>query len=140
MQQQISIITLAIEDISKSKQFYINGFGWQPIYQTNDTLFYQMNGFILSTWLKKELERDIQQSIKLSREGITLAHFVSSFIEVQKLIDHLSRYGGTILRNADSPEHGGVRGYIADPDGHIWEIVWNLDFIINEKGYFTLNK
>ena len=83
MQQQISIITLAIEDISKSKQFYINGFGWQPIYQTNDTLFYQMNGFILSTWLKKELERDIQQSIKLSREGITLAHFVSSFIEVQ---------------------------------------------------------
>ena len=41
MQQEISIITLAIEDISKLKQFYINGFGWQPIYQTNDTLFYQ---------------------------------------------------------------------------------------------------
>ena len=140
MQQQISIITLAIEDISKSKQFYINGFGWQPIYQTNDTLFYQMNGFILSTWLKKELEQDIKQSILLSKEGITLAYFVSSSIEVQKLIDHLSRYGGTILRNADSPEHGGVRGYIADPDCHIWEIVWNPDFIINEKGCFTLNK
>ena len=140
MQQQISIITLAIEDVSKSKQFYIKGFGWQPIYQTNDTLFYQMNGFILSTWLKKELEQDIKQSILLSKEGITLAYFVSSSIEVQKLIDHLSRYGGTILRNADSPEHGGVRGYIADPDCHIWEIVWNPDFIINEKGCFTLNK
>lgn len=140
MEQQISLITLAIKDVSKSKKFYIDGFGWQPIYQTNDTLLYQMNGFTLSTWLKKELEQDVQQTISLSNEGITLAHFVSSSIEVQKLIDHLSSYGGTILRNADSPAHGGIRGYIADPDFHIWEIVWNPNFIISENGWFTLNK
>ena len=33
--------------------------------------------------------------------------------------------GGTVLREADAPPHGGLRGYVADPDGHIWEIAWN---------------
>lgn len=32
------------------------------------------------------------------------------------LIDRLAATGGRIIRPADAPPHGGVRGYVTDPD------------------------
>jgi len=47
----------------------------------------------------------------------------------------LSGYGGRILRPADAPPHGGMRGYVADPDDHAWEIAWNPAWPISREGY-----
>ena len=44
---------------------------------------------------------------------------------MQPTLDHLVKFGGTLLRPADAPPHGGFRGYVADPDGHAWEIAYN---------------
>jgi uncharacterized glyoxalase superfamily protein PhnB len=56
---------------------------------------------------------------------------------VQPALDRLARHGGTILRNADAPPHGGMRGYVADPDGHAWEIAHNPAWPISPEGYVT---
>jgi catechol 2,3-dioxygenase-like lactoylglutathione lyase family enzyme len=55
MQQQISVITLGIAEIARSKRFYVDGFGWKPVLDTPDIVFYQMNGLMLGTWLASAL-------------------------------------------------------------------------------------
>jgi catechol 2,3-dioxygenase-like lactoylglutathione lyase family enzyme len=134
MQQQVSVITLGIADLARSRRFYGDGFGWMPVFQNEDIVFYQMNGFVLGTWLVKALEDDMRRS--LQRPGaFSLAHNVSSGEEVQAVLDRLARHGGRILRPADAPPHGGVRGYVADPDDHAWEIAWNPAWQISPEGY-----
>jgi uncharacterized glyoxalase superfamily protein PhnB len=49
----------------------------------------------------------------------------------------LADAGGRVLRPADAPPHGGFRGYVADPDGHAWEIAWNPAWTIDAHGHVT---
>jgi catechol 2,3-dioxygenase-like lactoylglutathione lyase family enzyme len=134
MQQQLSVVTLGIADLARSKRFYGDGFGWTPVFQNDDIVFYQMNGFVLGTWLTTALEADMGRT--LARPGaFSLAHNVASGEEVQAVLDRLARYGGRVLRPADAPPHGGLRGYVADPDDHAWEIAWNPAWPISPEGY-----
>jgi len=137
MQQQLSVITLGISDLARSRRFYVDGFGWRPAFENPEIVFYQMNGFVLGTWLASALECDIRRS-GLARPGaFALAHNVAAREEVQPTIDRLARCGGRILRMADAPPHGGYRGYVADPDDHAWEIAWNPAWPISAEGYVS---
>jgi catechol 2,3-dioxygenase-like lactoylglutathione lyase family enzyme len=137
MQQQISVITLAIADLGRSKRFYSEGFGWTPVFENEEIAFYQMNGFVLGTWLQDRLEEDMQRGGLSRPGGFALAHNVASKDDVQPVIDQLVRAGGHILRNADAPPHGGFRGYVADPDDHTWEIAWNPAWAIDADGHVS---
>jgi uncharacterized protein len=134
MQQQLSVVTLGIADLVRSRRFYCDGFGWTPVFQNAEIVFYQMNGLVLGTWLTKALEDDMRRP--LQRPGaFALAHNVGTAEEVQAVLDCLARFGGRTLRPADAPLHGGLRGYIADPDDHAWEIAWNPFWPISPEGY-----
>ena len=136
MQAQISCVTLSIADLARSKRFYIDGFGWRPVFENPEIVFYQMNGLMFGTWLAQSLEDDTRQA-KLARPGaFTLAHNVAHN-DVQPLLDRLAPFGGRILRDADAPPHGGFRGYVADPDEHIWEIAFNPTWPISPEGYVS---
>ena len=137
MQQQISVITLGISDLARSKRFYAEGFGWTPIFENNEIVFYQMNGLVLGTWLQGELEADMQRGGLCRPGAFALAHNVGSEGEVQVVIDRLALAGGRILRDGDAPAHGGFRGYVADPDDHAWEIAWNPAWAIDDHGQVT---
>jgi catechol 2,3-dioxygenase-like lactoylglutathione lyase family enzyme len=137
VQQQISVITLGIADLSRSRRFYTDGFGWAPIYANDEIAFYQMNGFVLGSWLRGALEADMRRNDATGPGGFALAHNVASRDEVQPLLDRLGAAGGRILRDGDAPPHGGFRGYVADPDGHAWEIAWNPAWEIDERGLVT---
>jgi len=52
MRQQISVITLGVTELSRSRRFYVEGFGWRPVFEHPEILFLQMNGLMLGTWLK----------------------------------------------------------------------------------------
>jgi uncharacterized protein len=134
MQQQISCVTLAVADIARSRRFYAEGFGWRPVFEQADIVFYQMNGLMLGTWLAKALEGDMKRSL-LRPGAFSVAHNVANKEDVQPVLDRLAQFGGRILRNADEPPHGGMRGYVADPDDHAWEIAWNPQWPISPEGY-----
>lgn len=137
MQQQISVITLGVSDLARSRNFYVDGFGWRPVFENEEIIFYQMNGFVLGTWLTSALESDMQRG-RLNRPGaFALAHNVRSEQQVQPLLDKLVSAGGRLLRAGDAPVHGGFRGYVADPDEHSWEIAWNPAWSISEDGQVT---
>lgn len=134
MQQQLSVITLGIADLERSKRFYVQGFGWAPVFENQEIVFYQMNGFVLGTWLAASLAQDMSRAGQ-GPGSCALAHNVGSREEVQPLLDRLEQAGGRMLRPADAPEHGGFRGYVADPDDHAWEIAWNPAWPIDAEGH-----
>ena len=136
MQQQISCVTLGVADLARSRRFYVEGFGWKPVFENPEIVFYQMNGLMLGTWLSKALEGDMCRST-VRPGSFSLAHNVPSKEEVQPVIDRLAQFGGKVLRPADAPPHGGFRGYIADPDDHAWEIAWNPAWPISPEGYVS---
>lgn len=137
MQQQISVVTLGVRDLQVSRRFYAGGFGWAPVFENEEVTFYQMNGFVLGAWLKHQLEADMQRATGPGSGAIALAHNVESADAVARLLDRLVGSGGALLRAPDAPAHGGFRGYVADPDGHCWEIAWNPAWPIDERGHVT---
>jgi catechol 2,3-dioxygenase-like lactoylglutathione lyase family enzyme len=137
MQQQISVITLGVADLARARRFYGAGFGWTPVFENAEIVFYQMNGLVLGTWLRPQLEADMQRAAGAGPGAVALAHNVPTQADVQPLIDRLAAHGGTELRRADAPPHGGFRGYVADPDGHAWEIAWNPAWPIDAEGHVT---
>lgn len=137
MQQQISVITLSVADLARSRRFYDEGFGWTPVFTADEIAFYQMNGFMLGLWVDGGLEDDMRRPGLLRPGAFSLAHNVLAREEVQPLLDRLAAAGGRILRHGDAPPHGGFRGYVADPDDHAWEIAWNPAWKIDDKGLVT---
>ncbi|MCX2725715.1 VOC family protein [Roseibium salinum] len=137
MQQQISVVTLGIADLSRSRRFYTEGFGWVPVFENPEIIFYQMNGFVLGTFLKSSLEKDMNRPGLIQPGAFSLAHNVASRADVDAVIARLADHGGRVLRPADAPPHGGFRGYVTDPDDHAWEIAWNPAWTIDENGHIT---
>src|SRR5688572_8163215 len=114
MSQHISLITLGAEDVARSKAFYREGFGWEPVFEMDDIAFYQMNGLVFGIWSKAQLEADMQRPCT-GTGNAALAHNVESAAAVDAAIARLVAAGATLLRPADAPPHGGYRGYVADP-------------------------
>ena len=132
--QSISVVTLGISDLERSRRFYGGGFGWKPVFENEEVLFFQMNGLVLGLWLADKLAEDMRRP-PAAAGSIALAHNVRSAAEVTPLLARLADHGGTILRPGDAPEHGGFRGYVADPDGHAWEIAHNPAWPIDAEGH-----
>lgn len=135
MQQQISLMTLGVADIARAKRFYAEGFGWKPVFETPEVIFFQMNGLVLGLWLRAQLEADMQVKAAAGSGAFALAHNVARKEDVQPTLDRLAAAGGRITRPGDAPPHGGFRGYVTDPDGHPWEIAWNPSWPISPEGY-----
>jgi uncharacterized protein len=134
--QSLSLITLAIHDPARSRRFYGQGFGWTPVYESDEVLFFQMNGLVLGLWLAAPMVADLGRPDGQSN-GFALAHNVARPGDVDGLVARLADHGGTVLREPDEPPYGGRRGYVADPDGHAWEIAWNPAWHIDAAGHVT---
>lgn len=137
MQHQVSVITLGVRDQVRSRRFYKEGFGWTPVFENKEIIFFQMNGFVLGLFSKPALEADMNREGLATPGAFSLAHNVTSRDEVDRVMTQLESAGGHILRQADAPAHGGYRGYIADPDDHAWEIAWNAAWPIDDQGHVT---
>jgi len=137
MQQQIAVITLGSADLARTQKFFSEGFGWQPVFQNDQILFYQMNGFVLSIFQREAMAEDMGQTTQTGPAAMALAHNVATEAEVSPLMERLVRAGGRVLRPADAPPHGGFRGYVTDPDDHAWEIAWNPHWPISSDGHVT---
>lgn len=136
-QQQISVITLGVADLARARDFYGEGFGWAPVFENAEIAFYQMNGLVLGTFLRPALEADMNCRAGEGPGAYALAHNVGRRDDVEPLIVRLTGHGGRLLRAADAPGHGGYRGYVADPDGHAWEIAWNPAWAIDAQGHVS---
>jgi uncharacterized glyoxalase superfamily protein PhnB len=60
-----------------------------------------------------------------SATEFTIGHNVNSRKEVDEVMEQAKRAGAKIIKPAIDTFWGGYAGYFQDPDGHLWEVVWN---------------
>ena len=127
MEQRITIITLGVNDLDTSIDFYEHKFGWERSEMSNkDIVFYRLNGFYLSLYSKTELAKDATvEATGNGFKGFTLSYNTASKKEVDDLIHSLKSHGVRIVKEPEKVFWGGYSSYIADPDDNLWEIAFN---------------
>ncbi len=109
MLQSLSLITLGVADLPRSRAFYTQAFGWSPVWENDMTIFYQMNGFLLSTFPQRALEEDMGGRPLASQGAFSLAHNVLTRGAVDKVIARLLAGGATLMRAPDEPRRASCR-------------------------------
>jgi hypothetical protein len=125
MEPRISLVTLGVADVDRAIAFYHDGLGF-PVERWDAAAFFELRGAWLSVFPRDALAEDAGvEADGHGFDGVTLAHNVGSRAEVDAVLDELVAAGGTLTRPARETDWGGYSGYVADPDGHLWEIAWN---------------
>jgi predicted lactoylglutathione lyase len=141
MEQRISLITLGVADLDRSRRFYEHGLGWTKRNPQDEVAFYQLtNGLVLALWSRDELAADARISdTGATFSGISIAFNTRSRDEVDDVLAAVEAAGGTVTKAAEKQVWGGYSGYFADPDGHPWEVAFNPDWSIDETGHVRLS-
>ena len=139
MEQRVSLISLGVDDLARSKAFY-EELGWRG-QEVEETVFFQTGGLAVVLWSRDKLADDAEVPAG-DRDpgfgGIVLAHNVRSIVEVDEVLAAAERAGARRVRPGRETFYGGYAGFFADPDGHVWEIAHNPGFTLEPDGTLTL--
>jgi uncharacterized protein len=140
MEQRLSLITLGISDLDRSRKFY-EALGWKTgAEDDDDVVFFQAGGMIVALWSRAKLAEDSAVTEGSGWGGITLAYNTRSPKEVDDVIDEARGAGATIGREPGETFWGGYSAVFVDPDGYPWEVAHNPNWTIEEDGSVTLPK
>jgi hypothetical protein len=139
MEQRLSLITLGVEDVGRSKQFY-ERLGWKASSAGNDEVaFFQLGGVVLSLYGLNDFANDAGVPAGDGNcRNVAIAYNTRQKYDVDSALQVAERAGARILKPAEDTFWGGYVGYFTDPDGHIWEVAWNPGFEINDDGSVAL--
>jgi predicted lactoylglutathione lyase len=138
VEQRISLLTLGVADVARSRRFY-ERLGWRG-QEVEQTVFFQAGGMVVVLWHQDALGDDagLGPVAPQGFRGVALAQNVRSAAEVDAVVAAAEEAGATVTRRPAQTFYGGYAGYFTDPDGHAWEIAWNPGFTIAEDGSLTL--
>lgn len=138
MKPRLDVITLAVDDLERALVFYRDGLGLQ----TNGVvasdlvdektgaegaivIFKLESGLVLTLYPRTELAKDAAVSAGPPQSGeFSLGQLVASRGEVDRVLEQAAAAGALVTPPHDRP-WGIYSGYFRDPDGHLWEIIWN---------------
>jgi catechol 2,3-dioxygenase-like lactoylglutathione lyase family enzyme len=139
MKPRINVITLAVADLDKSLAFYRDGLGLptkgivgsefkgsekEP---SGTVAFFELQGgLILALYPRSELVKDSNVPHTAS-SGVefSLGYIAESRNAVDELLQKAEAAGGRLTDKPHDRPWGIYSGYFQDPDGHLWEIIWN---------------
>jgi len=138
MDQRISLITIGVADLARSRAFY-EALGWRG-QEVEGTVFIQAGGSAVVLWSRAALAADagIEDDGAGGFGGIALAHNVGSRAEVDAIVTAAADAGATITKAPGETFYGGYAGYFRDPDGHVWEVAHNPGFTLTDDGALVL--
>lgn len=140
MKPRITVITLGVDDLEKSLLFYRDGLGMPTEgivgteFEHGAVAFFDLQtGLKLAIWKRQDIAHDakIQQTLASPTE-MTLGHNVASKEEVDKVMLQAEKAGAAVTVPPHETFWGGYSGYFQDPDGHIWEVVWNPQLNVSD--------
>jgi catechol 2,3-dioxygenase-like lactoylglutathione lyase family enzyme len=133
MRASITMVTLGVDDLQRAFAFYRDGLGLPSKgivgteFEHGAVAFFQLQaGVQLALWPRAAIAHDtgLAQDPPSATE-LTLGHNVRSRDEVDGVMARAERAGARIVKSARDTFWGGYGGYFQDPDGHLWEVVWN---------------
>ena len=142
MEPRISIVTLGVQDLQRSYEFYHRGLGF-PTTRDPDQgiIFFRMQGVCLALYPLDKLAMDVSPDLTNERDafpGITLAHNTRTKSEVDDILGRAESAGGKLLKAARIADWGGYSGYFSDPDGYVWEVAWSADWQFHDDGSLVI--
>lgn len=139
MKPTIDLITLAVDDLERALAFYRDGLGLESpgIVGTEWTgdqaqaagaiaMFKLSHGLILAVYPRSELAKDANVPREAAAGGhFSLGQLVDSREQVDAVLAQAAAAGATITDPPHERPWGIYSGYFRDPDGHLWEVIWN---------------
>ena len=133
MKPRITVITVGVDDLERSLRFYRDGLGLATEgivgkeFEHGAVVFIQLDaGLRLALWPRTSIAHDTALATSAPNPTeFTLGHNVASKAEVDALMAQAAQAGANIVKPAHDTFWGGYSGYFQDPDGHLWEVVWN---------------
>ncbi len=137
MKPRVTVITLGVEDLDVSLSFYRDGLGLSTDgivgteFEHGAVVFLDLQpGLRLALWPRRSISHDTGlTTMPFNPTQMTLGHNVSSKVEVDAVMAQAGAAGATIVKPPHETFWGGYSGYFQDPDGHLWEIVWNPQWL-----------
>ena len=125
MKQRVSLITLGVADLKRTRGFY-EALGWSGAQQPDDEVcFFQAGGMVFGLWTALGGH---------GAPGIELAYNVTSPEDVTAVLNEALQEGGSIVRDVAIADWGGTTGAFADPDGYVWEVAHNPGWSLESDG------
>lgn len=138
MQQRVSLITLGVKDLARSRAFY-EQLGWHTRASADDdVVFFQAGCMIVALWDRESLAQDSCVNDTGGWGGITLAYNTASERDVEEVLSQAQSAGAHIARGAAKTFWGGYSGVFVDPDGHPWEVAFNPHWTLSSDGSVQL--
>ncbi|HZM62403.1 MAG TPA: VOC family protein [Vicinamibacterales bacterium] len=133
MKPRVAVLTIGVDDLERALAFYRDGLGFatQGIigqeYEHGAVAFFDLQGGVkLALWARDNIAHDSTlPKSPASATEFTLGHNVRTKDEVDAVMAQAERAGARIIKRAAPTFWGGYGGYFQDPDGHLWEVVWN---------------
>ena len=136
---RVDVITLAVADLERSLAFYREGLGlsapgvigtqWEGDEVTPAgavVMFELQGGSMLALYPRSELAKDANIPFGPPKTGeFSIGQLVESRAEVDALLAQAEQAGATSTGRPHDRPWGIYSGYFRDPDGHLWEIIWN---------------
>jgi hypothetical protein len=137
MKARITVITLGVADLERSLRFYRDGLGFETKgivgieFEHGAVAFFDLEGGLkLAIWPRESIAHDagLASGTPCATE-CTIGHNVSSKADVDRVMSEAEQAGAVLVKPAQTTFWGGYAGYFQDPDGHLWEVVWNPKLI-----------
>jgi uncharacterized protein len=133
MHARITVLTLGVDDLERAVAFYRDGLGLSTEgivgreFEHGAVAFFDLEGGLrLALWPRRSIAHDTGLPVSApSATEITIGHNVGSREEVDAVMADATRAGAQVVKSAQDTFWGGYAGYFQDPDGHVWEVVWN---------------
>jgi catechol 2,3-dioxygenase-like lactoylglutathione lyase family enzyme len=142
----LDVLTLGVADLAASRRFYVDGLGWPVALDAPEIVFLQAgHGRLVGLWHRDELKADLGPSgppgggwAAGGAPPLSLGINVGSEAEVDAGMARAEAAGARIVKASQPAPFGGYSGYFADPDGFLWELVWNPGFSVDADGTVRL--
>jgi catechol 2,3-dioxygenase-like lactoylglutathione lyase family enzyme len=136
MRPRVTVLTIGVDDLERSLRFYRDGLGlptdgiFGTEFEYGAVAFFDLeSGLKLAIWPRSSISHDTALAVQPpSATELTIGHNLSSKEEVDVVMEQARKAGATIVKPAVDTFWGGYAGYFQDPDGHLWEILWNPSF------------
>jgi catechol 2,3-dioxygenase-like lactoylglutathione lyase family enzyme len=140
MKPRITLITLGVDDLQRAVRFYRDGLGLKTEgivgaeFEHGAVAFFDLQaGLKLALWPRNSIAHDTGiPPGSPNATDLTIAHNVSSKAEVDAVMEEAGKAGAVIVKSAQDTFYGGYAGYFQDPDGHVWEVAWNPQWVVDE--------
>ena len=132
MDPRIDVLTLGVADLERSLAFYrALGFESEGIIGTEfpggtAAMFQLPNGLTLALYGRDDLAADANTTFDAPGRGeFSIGHLVASRKDVDAVLAAAQAAGATLTEEPHDRPWGIYSGYFRDPDGHLWEVIWN---------------